>query len=294
MAVQTSLSSQTANIQQAQRTIIGQMRYTSEHNAPAMGLITHIRLERGSRAVDIPKAGQVTIDDLVEGEEITNEQELGLGFVTLTTSEVGAVAVITDPLLRQMQVDVFKVMGKQLGDGMARKKDNDTTALYTNLNNGVTLGQAGKTFSIGNMAAAYTFAIANNFGSKLYVVHHPNTLFDIINSGAVTAAAEYPVSVGWSRDLLEKFFVALSPIGGVPMFHDGNITVDSADDAIGVIASEDALVVLESVVVKTERDRKPRRRATEIIMTADYGVFELDDLKGAPLTYDASAPSTTV
>ena len=34
-------------------------------------------------------------------------------------------------------------------------------------------------------------------------------------------------------------------------------------------------------------------RATEIIITADYGVFEFDDTKGAPLTFDASAPATS-
>ena len=28
-------------------------------------------------------------------------------------------------------------------------------------------------------------------------------------------------------------------------------------------------------------------------MTADYGVFELDDSRGAPLTFDAAAPSTS-
>jgi len=28
-------------------------------------------------------------------------------------------------------------------------------------------------------------------------------------------------------------------------------------------------------------------------MTSDYGVFELDDSRGASLTMDASAPSTT-
>jgi hypothetical protein len=34
-------------------------------------------------------------------------------------------------------------------------------------------------------------------------------------------------------------------------------------------------------------------RATEVVIVADYGVAELDDSRGAPLTYDAAAPSTS-
>ena len=57
----------TGNMEKAQRTIIGQMLYTAEHNAPAMALVTHMRLRRGASSVDVPKAGQMTVSDLVEG-----------------------------------------------------------------------------------------------------------------------------------------------------------------------------------------------------------------------------------
>ena len=126
----------TGNLAKAQRTMIGQMLYTTEHNAPAMALVTHMRLRRGASSVDVPKAGQMTVSDLVEGQDITDEQSLGMEFTTLTTSEVGAKVVVTDKLVRQMQPDVFKVIGRQLGDGMARKKDQDVIALYGSLNGG--------------------------------------------------------------------------------------------------------------------------------------------------------------
>ena len=245
----------TGNLADAQRTIIGQMLYTTEHNAPAMALVTHMRLRRGASSVDVPKAGQMTVSDLVEGQDLTDEQSLGLEFTTLTTSEVGAKVVLTDKLVRQMQPDVFKVIGRQLGDGMARKKDKDVIDLYGSLNGGTALGAAGAKFTVAHAAAAYTHAVANKFGTKLSIVHHPNTLYSIINSGAITPAASGPVDAGWSRDLLQRFFAGLAPVGGVPMFHDGNIEVDSDGDAVGVIADEGALVVLESVTMRTERQR---------------------------------------
>lgn len=283
----------TGNLAKAQRTMIGQMLYTTEHNAPAMALVTRMRLRRGASSVDVPKAGQITVSDLVEGQDITDDQNLGMEFTTLTTSEVGAKVVVTDKLVRQMQPDVFKVIGRQLGDGMARKKDEDVIALYGSLNGGTALGAAGATFNVAHAAAAYTHAVANKFGTKLSIVHHPNALYSIINSGAITPGASGPVDAGWSRDLLQRFFAGLAPVGGVPMFHDGNIEVDSDGDAVGVIADEGALVVLESVTMRTERQRDASLRGTEVVITADYGVFELDDSRGAPLKYDATAPSTS-
>ena len=103
----------------------------------------------------------------------------------------------------------------------------------------------------------------------------------------------YPVPAGWSSDLLGNFFSGLRPLNGVPIFEDGNLSIDSSDDAVGVIANKDALVVLNSVDTRTERQRDVSLRATEVVMTADYGVFELDDTRGAPFTFDAAAPSTS-
>ena len=41
------------------------------------------------------------------------------------------------------------------------------------------------------------------------------------------------------------------------------------------------MAALTSVDTRTERQRDASLRATEVVMTADYGVFELDDSRGA-------------
>ena len=142
------------------------------------------------------------------------------------------------------------------------------------------------------VAGAIAYAKANKFGTQIYILQHPNTVFDIANT-AVTASTTYPVPKGWSEDLLGEWFSGLRPLNGVPIFEDGNLTVDSSDDAIGVIADKSALAVLKSVDTNTERQRDASLRATELVMTADYGVFELDDSRGAAMTFDAAAPSTS-
>ena len=280
----------TGNLENAQRIIISTARYTEEHNAPAMNLIEQFSLPKGSKQVTVPKVGQMDMSDLVDGQDIIDEEDIGMTTVDLTAAEVGAKIVITDKLARQSAQNVFSIIGRQLGDGMARKKDKDVLALYSGFSTDI--GSAGRSMSLANVSATVAYAKGNRFGSQVYIVQHPFAVWDIANT-AVTASTTYPVPNGWSQDLLGNFFSGLRPINGVPIFEDGNITIDSSDDAVGVCADKSALAVLKSVDTRTERQRDASLRATEVVITADYGVFELDDSKGVALTLDAGTPATS-
>jgi len=281
----------TGNLENAQRIIIAAARYTEEHNAPAMALIESFNLPRGAKQVTVPKVGQMTMSDLTDGQDIIDEEDIGMTTVDLTASEVGAKIILTDKLVRQSAPNVMTIVGRQLGDGMARKKDTDVHALYSGLNGGTTLGAAAATMSLAFTAAAIAYAKANKFGTQIYILQHPNAVFDIANT-AVTSS-QYAIPKGWSEDLLGNFWSGIRPLNNVPIFEDGNLSVDSSDDAIGVIADKSALAVLKSVDTRTERQRDASMRATEVVLTADYGVFELDDSRGAALTFDAAAPATS-
>jgi len=280
----------TGNLENAQRIIISTARYTEEHNAPAVNLIEQFNLPKGSKQVTVPKVGQMDMSDLVDGQDIIDEEDIGMTTVDLTASEVGAKIIITDKLARQSAQNVFSIIGRQLGDGMARKKDKDVLALYSGFSTDI--GAAGRSMSLANVSATVAYAKGNKFGSQVYIVQHPFAVWDIANT-AVTASTTYPVPAGWSADLLGNFFSGLRPINGVPIFEDGNISIDSENDAIGVCADRSALAVLKSVDTRTERQRDASLRATEVVITADYGVFELDDSKGVALTLDAGTPTTS-
>jgi len=280
----------TGNLENAQRIIIAAARYTEEHNAPAMALIESFSLPKGAKQVTVPKVGQMTMSDLTDGQDIIDEEEIGMTTVDLTASEVGAKIILTDKLVRQSAPNVMSIVGRQLGDGMARKKDTDVHALYSGLNGGTTLGAVNVPMILKNVAGAIANAKSNKFGSQMYILQHPNAVFDIANE-AVTAS-QYAIPHGWSEDLLGNFWSGIRPLNNVPIFEDGNLSVDADGDAVGVIADKSALAVLKSVDTRTERQRDASLRATEVVLTADYGVFELDDSRGAPLTFDATAPTT--
>jgi|TARA_R110002110_G_scaffold148286_1_gene339291 hypothetical protein len=280
----------TGNLENAQRIIIATARFTEEHNAPAMNLIEQFVLPKGSKQVTVPKVNQMSMSDLVDGQDIIDEEDIGMTTVDLTAAEVGAKIIITDKLARQSSENVFSIIGRQLGDGMARKKDNDVTALYSGFSTDV--GASGRDMDIANVAAAVAIAKGSNYGSQLYINHHPFTVFDLAKEAAGTAST-YPMTPGWSQDLLGNFWSGIRPIFGVPIFEDGNITRTTAAATVGFIGDKSALGVLKSVDTRTERQRDASLRATEVIITADYGVFELDDNRGAAFTLDSTIPATT-
>jgi len=278
------------NLESAQNIILASARYTEEHNAPAMALVESFNLPNGAKQVTVPKISQMSMSDLVDGQDIIDEEDIGMTTVDLTASEVGAKVILTDKLVRQSADNVFTMIGRQLGDGMARNKDTDVLALYTNLNNGTKLGDATKFMKASNVQGVIAYAKANKFGNQLYILHHPNAVAYLSKEVATTASAtSSEITTGWSADLLKNFYSGLRPMNGVSIFEDGNITEDSDGDGIGVIADKTAMAVLSSVDTRTERQRDASLRATEVVITSDYGVFELDDSRGAGITFDVAA-----
>ena len=283
----------TGNLENAQKIIISAARYTEEHNAPAMALTEKFSLPKGAKQVTVPKVDQMTMSDLQDGVDIIDEEDIGMTTVDLTAAEVGAKVILTDKLVRQSAPNVFSIIGRQMGDGMARKKDNDVLALYTNLNGGTKLGAATKFMKASNLQGIIAYAKANKFGSQLYILHHPNAVAYLSKESAVAASSgSSPIPEGWSADLLKNFWSGLRPMNNVAIFEDGNIAEDSSGDGIGVIADKSAMATLSSVETRTERQRDASLRATEVVMTADYGVFELDDTRGAGVTFDVTALAT--
>ena len=284
----------TGNLENAQKIIISSARYTEEHNAPALALIEQFSLPKGAKQVTVPKVGQMSMSDLVDGQDIIDEEEIGMTTVDLTASEVGAKVILTDKLVRQAADNVFSMIGRQLGDGMARKKDTDVIALYPNLNGGSVLGADGQSMSAANTHAIISNAKANKFGSQLYILHHPNAIANLSKEAATTAGNNAEITSGWSADLLSNFYSGLRPINGVPIFEDGNIDkIASVDSGYGVIADKTAMAALTSVETRTERQRDASLRATEVVMVSDYGVFELDDSRGAPVQFEIGDLATS-
>lgn len=258
-------------------------------------------LSKGEKSITVPKVGQMTASSLTDGVDMVDSQDIGMTTTSLTTGEVGLKVILTDKLVRQENEDAFRIVGKQMGDAVGRKKDNDVIALFSALNGGTDLGSAGRDMELGNLSVLIGFAKANKFPKPLAIVHHPWATFHVslsmhtvaggTGTGIVVASGAAIMNTSLGEDLLRDFFEF--SVSGVPVYQDGNIAADGSGDGIGAVFSRESMVYLESKGFSTEQQRDASLRATELNTVCDYGVFELDDTYGAPVTFQVSAEATS-
>lgn len=283
----------TGNLENAQNIIIAQCKYTAEFNAPCANLVENFKLGKGNKQLTIPKVGAMEATTLTDGIDMTSSEEIGLTTTDLTTGEVGLKVILTYKLVDQFNEDVFRVIGRQMGDAMARKRDEDVIALFSALNASTTLGADNKTLTLQNASACAVHAMANKFPPPVSAVHHPNALGTLAASAMAIGAVYYAgIMPGLSDQLLRNYWKM--NIDGINFFQDGNIAkVSGADSGYGAIFSKSAMAVIEGWAPMVEREKDISLRGHEVVMTSDYGCFEIDDSYGAPLLYEIGALTTT-
>jgi len=287
MAIQTAT---TGNLDNAQRIAIAQCRYTAEHNAPCWNLIESFTLRQGEKQITVPKVGQMSASSLTDGVDLVDSEDIGMTTTDLTTAEVGLKVILTKKLLRQENEDVFKIVGRQMGEAIARKRETDIIALFSALNGGTVVGADNKYLTMQNAQACVAHAKANKFPAPVFFIHHPNAIGYLGNQAAVTMAT-YGMPEGLSRELLGNFYRLT--INQCTFFESGNIEkITSYDSGYGVVASRSAMCHVESQAVETDREFDASLRAWELVLTSDYGVFELDDGYGAGAQYEIGALAT--
>ena len=283
MPIQTVTTGQLEN---AQAITIAETLFTMEHSAPAKNTFTRYTLGKGEKQITVPKVGQMTANDLIDGEDITDSASIGMTTTDLTTAEVGLKVILTDKLVRQEKPEMFRVVGRQMGDGVSRKVDTSCIALYDGLSN--TAGASGAGLNLRSFLAVVAMLKNQKAPRPWACVHHPYAIYKLARTVATTAGT-YPFPKGFSEDLLRDFWNLT--IDHVGVFDDGNIT--SGATSKGAMYSKDAFAYVESLAPNVERERDASLRATELVMVTDYGVFELDDNYGVEMQYTSTAPSTS-
>jgi len=259
-----------------------------------VGLVSDFKLSPGEDTGIFPKVDQVNVRVLNEGEEMSNEQDMGLSTLSAQTNEVGGYIILTTRLLSRTARsagNLFTVVGRQFGDAKARLMNTDILGLFSALNGGTDLGSAGIPFSATNATAAVSIAKSSKMGSDLSMVHHPNSVMRLARDlSTIGTGQTRPLPAGYSQEMLGKVWSGYR-VWDVPVFETGDITRDSNDDAVGAIFDKEAMAILRSGVPSNYREYKNRRRAYELGFVSEWIAFELDDTLGAPITADAVNPT---
>ena len=274
-------TSTTGNLQSMSRIMLSKARYQEEHSMPVVQLIDKFTLPKGHYQLDIPKVAQMNAGDLVDGQDLIDSEDITPTIVSATAAEVGIKVVITDRLLRQNNESVFSIIGRQMGDTMARKKDTDAIALFSGFSK--VYGVDDAVFSVANISGVIGNAKKEKIGTD-FIVHHPLAVWKM-TSAVNNLLGTYTLPDAFNKPPVKEFWTGIK-LSQVPIFEDGNIVELSNNSGYGVIASRDAMGYLVASGKTERRQRDESLRAPEVVIVEEYGMFEADDSRGAALLYD--------
>lgn len=232
-----------------------------------------------SKAVDIPKADKFTAAAVAEGTELTNTT-LTSSKATLTASEVGIQATITDVLDVSDIPAAHGARLRQLGRAMADKLDIDITALSSGIT--AEVGATTVDLSLDNLLTAiYTLEAANAPGPYVGVLH-PIQISDLRTALKDQSVAVFPSATGIQGGTNE-----LGPAGngfagnwfGMDFYFSTNVpTATAGADREGMIFSKGyALGMVEKWAAKVVPMYWPPIRGWVLTASAMYGVGLVED-----------------
>lgn len=241
-----------------------------------------------SKAVDIPKADKFTAAAVAEGTELTNTA-LTTDKVTLTASEIGIQATVTDVLDVSDIPAAHGARLRQLGRALGDKLDIDVTALFSGFSNSV--GATTVDLSIANiLSGIFTLEAAD--APKPYVfAGHPVQISDLRTALNGQSAAVF------ASDGIRQGTNELGPAGngffgswfGVDFYFSTNVPTANAgaDRAGGMFSRNYALGMVEKWSAKIVPMYWPPIRGWVLTASAMYGVGEVEDAAGVAVVTDA-------
>lgn len=264
--------------------IVAEAMFVASERSVMRNLVRTFNLPMGNgKTITVPRYPTQTAAAVNEGTDLSNTAVSTDGAV-LTVSEVGIMTTVTDYARMTSASNVIADVGRVFGEAIARKMDQDLTALF----DGFTTNVIGDGTAAINAAAIFQAVAklrsAGVPGEDLYCVLHPAIAYDLKSSITSTFAA--PPSIIGNEALRTGFIGTLS---GVPIIETSNIAnTGTAGDYKGGLFHRDALglAMLQDIKIETQRDAS--LRADELVATAVYGVGELYDGYGVELHFDSS------
>lgn len=226
---------------------------------------------------------QLTAQSVTENTILNNPQQITDTLFTITPTSVRIQLIITDEVRARISRNAFARIGVLGGNAMQRKKDEDG---LTALDGATTqLGSAGSSLASGNVAAAgvrITSNVTEPGREPLRGVFHGFQLYDIrseLLQGLTPSTNPEQLIPGAMGDFTPRVFTEgfMGRVNKVQVFEDGNLTIDSADDAKGGVFARDALVLVQGRAPRTETRRRPDIGGTgadEMFMSDEFAYGE--------------------
>ena len=191
---------------------------------------------------------------VTENTVLDNPQQYDDSAITITPEMIQIQTFISDKSKRNINNKVLAQMGKMPGEAMMRKKDEDG---LTAADASSQMGAAGTPVQTGDVAAA-RYIITSNATEPgplpIAGVFHGFCIKDFYDE-LVAGVGTYPVPDGSTATVFQSAFTL--PIANVSIHEDGNISIDSSDDAKNFVFSKSAWILVEGMTIRTESKREP-------------------------------------
>jgi len=274
--------------------IVGEMRFTARHAVPMANLVTRVDMpeNRGS-PFDLPKMGTLTAVNLTEGVDVTSFETVTDTDVSIDPTEVGVFVALTDRSLRRAPAAFESAVAGEAARAYAYKLDLDLLRQFSSFSN--TLGSASNDMTIGYLSAGRARVKGGSEPGQgpVHVVLHPFGIKDIVDDIVPSATNVIPAGISddVTRQYLTENFVGNTKLYGMSIWEDGNIELDTLDDAIGGLFCQNAIFLAITMEPTQEKQRDASLRGDEIVIVGEYGYAEWLDAAGIQLIHDAQVPT---
>lgn len=237
---------------------------------------------------------QLTAQDITETTQNENAQQIADTLLQSEPTMTQILIKVTDRTYRKIADVVESKMGTLAGNAMMRKKNDDYLSLFPTFAATADPG-AGNPLSFGHISAAVNRIKSNTTEPSTASVHTVLHGFQIkdLQDEILAGVGTYTIPVGMTEETFRKGFAGT--IAGANVWEDGNITIDVGDDAVGAVHSQEAVVAVSGMTIKTETRRDPAfgGGADEVFMTDEYSFVERSASNWAyGQTSDALAPTS--
>ena len=268
--------------------IVAEALFVASEKSIMRGLVRTFNLSAGQgKTVTVPIYPKQTAASLTEGTAPTFTAVSTDG-ATLTVSEVGLTAQISDLAIMASSSNVVSDIGRLFGEAIARKMDTDLMALFMSFSTN-TVGGTTTTATPALLFQAIAKLRSQGYDTSndCAIVLHPNVAYDVASTLTSTFAA--PASMV-GNDALRNGFMGM--LGGVPVYQSSLVPLETGSAAAGDYACgifhKDALGLAMMKDITIESQREATKRGFDIVGSAIYGVGELYDNAGVRGIFDSS------
>ena len=257
--------------------IVAEALFVASEQSVMRGLVRNYTIAGGGKSVEVPIFSTVSAAAVNEATDLSNTA-VNPTSVTITASEIGIMTTLTDLARNSSSRNIAADIGKLFGEAIAKKMDQDLTALFDGFSSSIV--GAGQELTVDKIFQAVATLRQANVPGPYYGVLNPKVAYNVKKNLTNTFVNPNPNDL--TNEALRTGYIG--NIAGVQIFESSNVdgTTDT-DNCKGAVFSQDALGLAMMQDLKIETQRDASLRADEIVATAVFGVGELHDSYGVEL-----------